>query len=391
MKKIGTFTVKRAGRRDGRPFRFTFSPPFKQQKPSYPSVDQQSPAEYESVLRGSAEASLAQLSKTWHSEDKVLHSRFCQAINRRQALIPGREEIHRNHRNARADVETLQQSIDSFQNPEFNPKWAMFFLVVIGISEFLLNANAFSILGEGRLLTYGIAAGMGVGLPLLAHSWGKALKQQNPSNMDLKIRAWSPIIASLLIIAVSVIRALFFSKVVDELAGMHPIPYAILLMIINAVLCLIARQIAYHSSRTQEVEYRTTLERLLRAEAKLKQASQKAADLDLNMAAAEDEIVEARHNRAERFEEIHAEAGKIISSFRFHVQTYRRENISARDGRPRCFDREPVDPAIPPNLLRISWNCNPFDLTEVDYVFKNNNNGSDGNIAPLLLTGSKTD
>lgn len=343
-------------------------------------------AEFESVLRGSAEASLALLSKTWHSEDKVLHRRFCQAINRRQALLPGREEIHRNYKNARADVEVLQQSMDSFQNPELNPKWGILFLVVIGTSEFLLNATAFSILGEGRLLTYGIAAGMGIGLPLLAHFWGQAMKQQSPSNMDLKIRAWSPIIAFLLIFAVSVIRALFFGEVVDELAGMHPLPYAILLMIINGVLCMIARQIAYHSSRVQEVEYRTTLDRLRRADAKLKQASQKAVNLDSNIAAVEDEIVEARHNRAKRFEEIHAEAGEIISSFRFLVQTYRRENVSARDSRPRCFDREPIDPTVPPNLLRISWNCNPFDTSEVDYVFKNNNNGSDGNVDPLLLT-----
>jgi hypothetical protein len=170
--------------------------------------------------------------------------------------------------------------------------------------------------------------------------------------------------------------------------------YAKLLWIINVVLYLIATFVSYKSSRTKEVEYRTKIRQLRRAKAKLKKSSQKAAHIDSRLAAAEDEILQSLHNREKRFEEVRSKAGEIISSFHFLVQTYRRWNLLARDSdsRPRCFDVDPVEPSVPSNLSQISWKCIPLDLTEVkNYVFKNNNNGSDGNIASLLLTRRTSD
>jgi len=390
MRKISTFTAKRAGRRDGRPFRFVPYPPFKEPKTSYPLVEQETPPEFEGVLRGSAEAMLARLSKRWHREDEVLHRRFCQAVNHRQGLLSAQEETRRDYENAKSNVDALRRSIDAFQDPVLNPKWGLVFLVIIGISEFVFNAAAFSILGEGRLLTWAFAAGMGIGLPLLSHFFGQSLKQD--SGTDRRLNFWSPIAALLLISTVSIIRAIFFSGVVTVISGMRAREYAILLGIINAVLYIIATFVSYKSSRTKEVEYRTKIRQLRMAQVKLKKASQKAAKIDSRIAAVEDEILQSLHNREKRFEEVRSKAGEIISSFHFLVQTYRRWNMLARDSRPRCFNVDPVEPRVPSNLSQISWKCIPLDLTEVNkYVFKNNNNGSDSNIASLLLTRRTSD
>ncbi|HUI29731.1 MAG TPA: hypothetical protein VLX91_05905 [Candidatus Acidoferrales bacterium] len=392
MKTIRTSTARRAGKRDGRPYRFTFSPPFKEPKTSNPPISQSIPVEYENSIRGSAEASLARVSKAWHGEDKILHANFCKAVNHRQTLLHLSEEIRRDYGNAKAIVERLRTIIEGFMNPRLSPRWGTFFLLAVGISEFFLNSSAFQILGEARLMTFGIAAGMGLGLPLLAHFWGKSLKQENPTPMDLKIRAWAPILAFILIVSVSLIRAMYFAGTVGELSGLHPWLLAILLMGINTFLCALAVKVAYEMSRSQEAEYRTTRDKLLKAEARFMDASEKVAALNSNLASVENEIIETRHKREKRFQEVHDDKDEIIASYRFLVETYRRANLTARNDRPLCFNYAPIDPAVPPNLVRISWNCNPLDITmEVNYAFKNSGDGTDNNISSILLPSRAKD
>jgi len=55
----------------------------------------------------------------------------------------------------------------------------LFWLILLGLSEFPLNGLVFSLFGVGKIETYVIAAALCVIIPLFAHLAGEKLRQED--------------------------------------------------------------------------------------------------------------------------------------------------------------------------------------------------------------------
>lgn len=146
-------------------------------KKGIPALEQQEHPFYEHRLKEGAETSIRHLAEEWRSDDRKLKEEYCRLLMA--------------HKNATARIKTIQPDYqelledkddldDTWQKTHSVPWTYRALFAFLAACEFPMNSVVFDILGEAKWLTYILAAGLGVVIPLAAHYVGIKLRRESP-------------------------------------------------------------------------------------------------------------------------------------------------------------------------------------------------------------------
>lgn len=222
--------ARREGKRDGRSWMWGF--PLVTQKEAYPSFDQaELPAALEMAKSAFARRILGCLAR-WKRDERKLSKKIA-AIRERRDLV---EETMRNE-------EQL--------NPGLPPSLSYFIylpaMVSIGLSEFVLNSEAFQVFGQSMIKTYLMAFSLVIAMPFSAHVLGKSLRARAKNWFAVWIIS---LIMLFSFIALSLVRARFFEAAqLGELLGISMSVWVLssIFLIINILLFAVASFLAYEA------------------------------------------------------------------------------------------------------------------------------------------------
>jgi uncharacterized small protein (DUF1192 family) len=240
---------------------------------------------------------------------RLLTDRFVEEMRRYDAK---RSELHR-------DV------IVSF----LSRGWYRAIIMVIALGEFALNAQAFEVFQKPLLLTWLMAAAVGVGIPVVAHFCGIWVRQwPKPAwKTGLKLTVTLGGVVGCLI-GINAARGAYLAMEGSRLGPQEQILQQAFLAI--NLFVFLAATVLSHFAHEEDQELDTLHKRVSRLDRKLD-----ALDAEIHRLNAEGSRLEASQ-RAE-LEEIKAIVQELVSM-------YRGENVLARkDGRkPKAFEAEPV-------------------------------------------------
>lgn len=360
MRHYTRWKVRRRGKKDGRNWQWEIWPFFRKQKPAEPKIDQTMPAQFEKEIVKAGESHVAKTANAWKKLDITLKPRYCQA---RQALLAARESVQKERSEAEAAMagfETAEQSFRELEMPSLDPRWRLFWLIIIGVAEFPLNGLVFSIFGAGRIETYIMASAMCLLIPLAAHFFGQALRQENKTSADKGFLLIVPPILLGVLAAVAFLRAKFFEAgQTQELMGITLSPQlaTILFLIINVALFLIAIVISYEGSHPNQRQYNTRERRMKEALKRLKKESSEAEAAARKLAEADRAYHKERQHRHTNHEQLRQDAEITKETAEWLVTVYRDANIGARHEIPECFKQAPMAVSLPEPLLNLDWEC----------------------------------
>lgn len=222
--------ARREGRKDGRSWMWGF--PLIVKKEPHPAVDQiELPASLE-MAKSAYEQMILRWVARWKNDERKI-SKHTAAIREKRDLV---EETMRNEKQL---------------NPGLPPAISYYIylpaMAIIGMSEFVLNAEAFQIFGQSMIKTYLIAGSLVIAMPFSAHILGKSLRA--------KVKNWLAVwIISLIMcfsfIALSLVRARFFEAAqIGQLLGISMPVWMLssVLLIINVLLFAVAAFLAYEA------------------------------------------------------------------------------------------------------------------------------------------------
>lgn len=360
MKPFTLWKARRRGRKDGRNWQWEFWPFFRKSKPAEPKTDQTMPAQYETVLVKAGQNDVAKIAGKWKKLDIRLKPRYCQALKALHAARQRAEKEGLEAQQAMPEYETAKKNFQELDMPALDPRWRLFWLILIGIAEFPLNGLVFSIFGAGRIETYIMASAMCLVIPLAAHFFGKSLRQDNKSSVDKGFLIIVPLILLGVLAAIAFIRAKFFEAAkTQELMGitLTSLQITILFIIINIALFLVAVVISYEGSHPNHRLYNTRRARLKEALKKLRKESGEAEAALRQLAKADSAYQKERHHRAKKHEGYCQKANEIKETVELLVTVYRDANIDVRHEFPECFKQPAMAVTIPPPLQSLDWEC----------------------------------
>ena len=240
---------------------------------------------------------------------------------------------------------------DDFEHMHTVPKvyWALF--IFLAISEFPMNSIVFDILGEAKWLTYLLAAGLCVVIPLSAPYMGIVLKRESP----LK-HARAALIAAVLFIAVALVliglaylRERFVAgSGVAELLGikMDARMVTIVFLSINLLVFVVASFASHmtHIDVTDEQikKYHITRRELKEAEDLIES---QGSDLE-SLKRAQDKVEEKISTLAVTREKVFNQYCEVAEAQRdtcqWLINVYRTMNMRVRESQevPECFKND---------------------------------------------------
>jgi hypothetical protein len=240
----------------------------------------------------------------------------------------------------------------------------VFWLAIIGLAEFPINAIVFEVVGEELWLTYIMAAGLGVLIPLFAHFFAEPLKQTTKSVWDKVLIVLSPMVLLGLLAFIGVFRAKYL-EIAEEQGGLDihltPAQSTVLFILVNLTFFFVAVLISYAGSYPDKPEHKLRKRKLVEARRVLQRESSEAVSAGQGLEKAEQVLQRAKNVRQKEFESYVARANSLKENNDFYVALYRAANMAAREsrGKPPCFNRDPraaqIPPVLKPNAL--DWDC----------------------------------
>jgi predicted metal-dependent hydrolase len=359
--------VKRAGREHGRSWKWKLWPFLQEQKEPLPGVNQQEPAAYEEELRGAASEEIHRISLAWKKLDETLKPEYCAALRQLQLATDRHKKESAEELGALDEFNKAVEEMRKIQPPNLNRGWMLFWLMFIGAAEFPLNALAFQIFGEGRLLTYIIAAAMCIGIPYSAHFVGSKMKQEIRKPTDRVLLGIVPVGVLLGIGVIAYLRAKFFEALeTQHLLGIEisPAMASILFVIVNIFLFLFAFLVSYEGTHSDEEGYRMVRKRFKLASQILQRESREARASAKELEKAELRYQHARQKREAKFRAYAADALHVKESFEWLTLCYREANMAARNNPtlPECFKKPSPEFTLPKDLTELDWTCEGMTL-----------------------------
>lgn len=359
-------SVRRKGLRDGRSWRWVMWP-FRARKDPIPSLDQET-AGFETEIRHAAETDMREQAQRWQTEDGVLKTEFCQALmERRQASLAFRTEAGRES-SAAAAFEEIKDKYFALEAPLLSRTWMHFWLVFIGIAEFVLNASVFQVLGQSRIETYLVALGLAFVIPYLAHWLGQALRQEDKEPLDIIIiLGLTPTTVLFGLFALARFRGDFFQAMdIQRLLGLQMTSQeaTYLFLLLNILLFLAAMLCSYAGSPREMARHRRLRKSYQAALRSLKKESAESRTAATKLGAAEARYQRARETRGKRYKSLREEALSIKENGEWLVAVYRSANMESRTSAsvPLCFQDGAAHRVLrlpgsltPPNVL--DWDC----------------------------------
>lgn len=359
--------VRRHGKRDGRPWQWTLWP-FRKPKPPTPAVDQTRAAEFEIELKEAADHDIEVVAKRWHHRDEKLKAAYCEAFSEHISAKAAVEPESREAAEAARAFEHARDELFGLEFPTMNPRWAFFWLALIGFGEFFLNATVFQLLGGGRWETYLAAMALGVAIPLAGHFLGQALRQDEKRLWDYVLIGLVPVAVFAGLWALALLRARFAEAAGVEIAQVLGVEltreeFARIFLLLNVLLFFVATVCAYAGSHRDASRYRRVYKKYRIAKKGLEKELGEARAAVKRLECAERVLHKARTRRAKRYQKVRQEALDLKATAEWFSRLYRTENVrERRDGRPKCFDLEVPSAAIElpydfrDNELR-DWDC----------------------------------
>jgi hypothetical protein len=358
--------VRKQGFHDGRGWRWRFWPPewpFREPKEPQPDPGRTTHADFELALKEGAENDMQILAERWKELDQELKPEFCAALAVWQRARDRTRKEGKEVGPAERRLQGAEQRLLDLEIPALEPRWMHFWLIVIGVAEFPLNALVFELLQQGMIETYIIAAGLGVVIPLLAHTFGARLRQDEKEFIDQCMIATAPMIAFGLLFLVAIIRERFI-QTAGGLAHfgvpIRPLEGTILFLAINVALFFVAVFISYEGTHPKRTLYRTRCRDMKHAQRSLEKESGEAAEAAAQETSAAIKLNRLRQTRHKTFERTVQRAELINEALGFLVGVYRTANLESRKSanRPPAFKLDPPKAELPKSLRQaLDWDC----------------------------------
>jgi len=156
-------------------------------------------------------------SKDQKASNHVFPLDDCQdSINRKKTMIyaEGSKVSRLNDEEAaRKQLEEIKNKLSTSGNPPIKDWVIGLILFVIFIAEIALMAPVLSIFGEVRLMTYIMASGIGLAIPIGAHCVCKVIRWEIKSGKDIALAAMIILSVFITIIGIAIIRADYLSYI----------------------------------------------------------------------------------------------------------------------------------------------------------------------------------
>jgi len=361
--------VRRAGKRDGRSWRWKFMPPswpLWETKEPYPPINQEEPSEYEAKLISISHENLEKIGSEWAKEDEKLMQDYCNAKAEKERLEEKINNEMAEHKDAILDYEKTRKKF-----LEFSPRWIPLFLywmifIAIGCGEGYFNYFVFQMFGEEERKTYIMAGEIILLIPLSAELLGHSIKKEMKTNIDKMGITISFTIVILLLICLAVLREAFFEASQVKI-NMRPTTLALILIVFNLAIFFIMTFLSYLEARKNPEDYRKAKKAYHKALTYFKEKDAYVKSVAKDLAAAEERFNNAHSKRESTFEKYkhlaEAERDRWVS----YIRTYRHGNMTARKEKnlPESFR---VDPEtlikIPDALINLDWGC-PDEKEEI--------------------------
>lgn len=362
--------VRRAGRRDGRSWRWVLFPFKKEQKNPIPPENQSNPADYEQEIKGAAKGHIERIAQRWRKEDEKLAKAHVKALSERHEAEASLKKEAREADQALQEYNAAQGSVNALGLPEMSGRTAVIWLIVLAILELPLNRVVFEVFQASWIETFLVACLVAVAIPILAHLTGYELRQDRKTKRDIAVLVIGVAAAIGLIGVIAYIRSLYLEGE-NQLAilGIHlnPRSMTVVFIIVNVAVYLAAMILTYHASHPKGKVFRQAIGRLKEARRSLKKESGEAQEARRRLEAASKAVDLTRVCREKRFNYLQEEANAIVGAYEHLVQVYRNANLEARSqrGRPACFNKDPQGvnlPAALKNLTPISWSPGPTTM-----------------------------
>ncbi|MBC8181879.1 hypothetical protein H8E88_12235 [candidate division KSB1 bacterium] len=362
MRKYSHHKVTCKGKKDGRDWKYSFWP-FRKAKPSEPKLKQDIPSHYETELAQAGENIIASEGEKWQKLDQSLKPNYCQAV----ADLKHADKVYARESEeaelANQEFAAAKAKYEALTMPVLDAKWRNFWLFLIAVAEFPLNSMVFRILGAERVETYLISIMICVGIPLIAHQFGQAIKQEYKNKTDIILMITMPVIVLAMLGAISFIRAKYFEAMVStELLGisLSPTQMTILFIIINVAIFLIAVMISYEGSHPDKNHFHTVIKRYKETLKKLEKEATEAKAAGRMLAQAERNYQRLRQYREKSYRKFVQKIKSIAESAEWLASSYRAANMRVRKDIPPCFKQPVQSSEIPEELLEIDWECSDF-------------------------------
>lgn len=361
MKKIYSYrSVVKRSKKDARNWKWRFWPFARESKSQEPKTDQTIEAQYEKELFQLAESMMAETAEKWKELDIKLKPEYCEANKEAQSADKEWKKVSDDAKQSSGEFEKAKEIFFKFQPPSLDPKWSLFWLVLIGISEFFINSLVLQILGQGQIETYIAAFGMCIMIPLGAHFFGKSLHQETKSRVDVFWLIAVPAVLFLLIGGLSWFRSKYFEALgISKILGIEvtPAEATTVFIIINLALFVIAAVISHEGTHQQHKAYSQARKRYKDSLKTFEDDEDEVKKAAKELAEAEKQQKHIQHKRAKTHEKLFQEANSIKEKIEWLISSYRAANLANRKDVPECFKKSHNAPEIPNPLKNLDWNC----------------------------------
>lgn len=349
----------RRGRQDGRTWRWALAWPPWVRKDPYPSPEARRPAELEQEVNAVAERDLHQLAAEWQESDKKLRSALVDAEHRLREL---KHTVAAERVQKETALSEYREALDRFNGAE-RPSlpwwlhWPPVLLVVVG--EAFLNTQVFSIFLENFWPTLLMAASLVVAIPLSAEILGRSLRHENKSAMDKAFLIIAPVVAVVVLAAVSVWRLVFFNESGGTSIVGHVSPDVFILsfLAINLLFYLVTVLAAYHGEPRRPFALAHLRRQLVAAKRQLHAVLTELKQDEAALTAAQKRYTEASVFRERQFKIVQERAEQVRKSATNLVWQYRAENRRGRRTvpEPEYFAQDPSE------LIKIPTSLHEFE------------------------------
>jgi len=366
--------AKKKGVQDGRPWRWRFGWPLKEEKDSYPPENSQVLPEYENQLYRVAESDLHKLAEEWNKKDKPLREACADTQNDYLKLKREIEEKYGMQAKVARDYERAKTRFESFEQPAWS-KWLHWpILLVIFGGEAVMNWTIFQIFLENRFNTFIMAIALIITIPVCGELFGQSLRHEKKNKTDRILMYACLFIMIAVLVGVSYLRLEYFwAGGAKEILGINigRIPFFLCFLFFNFIFFFVATWLAYLITHKNPEAFASAKKQYEEAKQKLGQEKSELQQITEKLALVRKNFDRNHISRTREFAGFQERAERIVKNIMTHVSIYRDNNIQARgkgSKKPPCFDTEPEDKiVVPPSLVDLD--CEPCiysQLQELD-------------------------
>jgi hypothetical protein len=325
--------AKRNGRLDG--------------KKGIPADDQEEHSPYEQTLIKEGDAAIHYVFEAWLHKDRKLKQHYCGAMTTLDNVLDRVKDMEPGHEDKRQHHVEYKRKWDKMHTVS-KGYWVLF--VFMAICEFPMNSVVFDILGEAKWLTYLLAAGLGVIIPLAAHFMGIKLRRESPlKHPKGAIKAFFLMLSvAAVLVGVAHLRERFVAGTASVIGiPMEPRIVTIIFLSINLLIFVVATLASYMAHmdvNDAEIREPQITRRVLKeADKLLRSSTGDLEDLKKKCDELEEEISRLKVRREKLHEEFQEVAENVCDTHEWLIGFYRASNLRARSSPkpPPCFKKKP--------------------------------------------------